>query len=40
MAGWYHQLNGLECEQMPGDGEGLGRLACYNPWGHKEFDMT
>ena len=21
-------------------GEGLGSLACYNPWGHKESDMT
>ena len=40
MAGWYHQLNGLECEQMPGDGEGLGSLACCDSWGCKELDTT
>ena len=38
--GWYHQLNGNEFEQIPGDGEGQGSLACYSPWGHKESDMT
>ena len=27
-------------EQTPGDGEGQGRLACFNPWGGKESDMT
>jgi len=40
MAGWHHQLNGHEFEQTPGDGEGLGSLACYSPWGHKESDTT
>ena len=25
MVGWYHQLNGHEFEQIPGDGEGHGR---------------
>ena len=33
MAGWYHQFNGHEFEQAPGDGAGQGRLACYTPWG-------
>ena len=26
MVGWYHQLNGHELEQAPGDGEGQGSL--------------
>ena len=37
---WHHQLNGHEFEQAPGDGEGLGSLACCSPWGRKELDMT
>ena len=36
IVGWYHQLNGHEFEQIPGDGEGQGSLACYNPWSCKE----
>ena len=40
MAGWHHQFNGHEFEQIPGDGEGQGTLACCSPWGHKESDMT
>ena len=32
MVGWHHQLNGLEFEQTPGDGEGQGSLACCSPW--------
>ena len=24
----------------PGDGKGQGSLACYSPWGRKEWDMT
>ena len=27
MTGWLHQLKGHESEQVPGDGEGQGRLA-------------
>ena len=27
-------------EQVPGDDEGQGNLACCSPWGHKESDMT
>ena len=40
MVGWHHQLNGLESEQIAGDGEGQGSLECCSPWGHKELDMT
>ena len=40
MVGWHHQLNGPESEQIPGDGEGQGSLACCNPRGCKESDMT
>ena len=27
-------------EQISGDGEGQGSLACCSPWGQKELDMT
>ena len=40
MVGWHHEPSGHEFEQAPGDGKGEGSLACYNPWGHKESDMT
>ena len=40
MVGWHHGLNGHEFEQVLGDGEGQGSLACYSPWCHKESDMT
>ena len=40
MAGWHHQLNRGEFEQTPGGGEEQGSLACCNPWGHQELDMT
>ena len=40
MVRWHHLLNGYEYEQIPGDSEGQQRLACYNPWGHKESDKT
>jgi len=40
MVGWHHCLNVHESEQTPRDSEGQGRLACCNPWGHKESDMT
>ena len=36
----HHQLDGHEFEQAPGVGDGQGSLACYNPWSHKESDMT
>ena len=34
---WHHRLNGHEFEQILGDGEGQGSLACYS---HKELDRT
>ena len=40
MVGWNHRLSGHEFEQTPGDSEGQGSLACCNPWGCKESDMT
>ena len=40
MVGWHHQLNELEFEQTPGDGEGQGSLECCSPWGHRELDTT
>ena len=40
MVGWHHLLNGHEFEQIPGDSEGQGSLACCSPWGHKESATT
>ena len=40
MVGWYHWLHGHEFEQVLGDGDGQGGLACWSPWGHKESDVT
>ena len=40
MAGWHHQLYGLEFEGTPGVGDGQGGMACYNSWGLKESDTT
>ena len=40
MTGWFHQLNGYELEQAPGDGEGQESMACCSPWGCRESDMT
>ena len=40
LIGWYHQLNGHESEQTPGDSEGQGSLVCCSPWGCKDLDMT
>ena len=36
----HHQLHEHEFEQVLGAGDGQGGLACRNPWGHKESDMT
>ena len=33
MVGRHHQLDGHECEQTLGDGEGQGGLVCCSPWG-------
>ena len=40
MLGWHHKLNGHEFKQTPGNGKGLGSLACCSPWDCKESDMT
>ena len=39
-AGWHHQLDGHEFEQVPGDGEGQGSLACCSPWGSQKSGKT
>ena len=40
MVGWHHRLSQHEFEQVLGNGEGQGSLACSSPWDHKESDMT
>ena len=40
MVGWHHQLNGRECEQAPGAGDGQGGLARCSPWDCKNLDTT
>ena len=40
IAGCYHQLNGHEFEQTPGDSEGQRSLVCCSQWGFKELDTT
>ena len=40
MVGRYHQLDGDEFEQAPGDSEAQGSLVCCNPWVLKESDVT
>ena len=34
------KVNGCECEQALGVGDGQGSLACCSSWGLKESDMT
>ena len=36
----YHQLNGHELTQTPGDSGGQGSLACCSPWGYKESNTA
>ena len=36
----WHQLNGQEFDQTPGDNEGQRLLVYCSPWGHKESDVT
>ena len=40
MVGGHHKLKRHESEQIPGDSEGQGSLACCSLWGSKESDMT
>ena len=38
MVGWHHRLDGHEFEQVLGNGDIQGSLACCNLWGHKKSD--
>ena len=40
MVGWHHQINGHEFEQILGDREGQGNLACCSLWSCKELETT
>ena len=40
MFGWHHWLNGHDCEQVLGVGDGQGSPACFSPRSHKELDAT
>ena len=40
MVGWRRRLNGHEFEQVLGDGEEQGSLACCSLRGRKELDTT
>ena len=40
MVRWHHQLDGHEFEQVLGNGEGQGSLACCSQWCCKELDTT
>ena len=40
MVGRHHWLSGHEFGRIQGNGEGMGSLACFSPWGCKELDMT
>jgi len=40
MVGRHHRFDGREFEQALGVGDGQGSLACFSPWGCKQWDMT
>ena len=40
MVGWRHWLDGHDSEQIPGDSEGQGNLACCSPSGPRKSDTT
>ena len=40
MVEWHRWLKGHEFEPAPGICDGQGGLACYSPWGRKEWDTT
>ena len=40
MVGWHHWLSWHEFEQIPGDSEEQGNLACCRPWDCKELDTA
>ena len=37
MVGWHHQLNGHQSEQISGDSEGQGSLACCSLCGCRSW---
>ena len=39
MVGWHHRLNGHEFEQVLGDGDGQGSLACCSTWGRSTTEQ-
>ena len=40
MVGWRRRLDGRECEQAPGDGEGQGHEECCRLWGREQSGTT
>ena len=38
--GWHLSLSGHEFEQIQGESEGQGSLACWSPQGGKELDLS
>ena len=40
VVGWHHRFDGHEFEQALGVGDGQVSLACCNPWGCNESDMS
>ena len=38
--GITNSMDKFEFEQIPGDSEGQGSLACCSPWGHNALDVT
>ena len=38
--GWHRQLDGHECEQALGVGDGQGSLACCSSFGVAKSNMT
>ena len=40
IVGWHHPLNRHEFEQILGNSEEQGSLACCSLWGRKKSNMT
>ena len=40
MVRWHPRHDGHEFQQVLGDGDGQGGLACCDSWGRKESDTT
>ena len=37
---WLESIHGHDSQQILGDSEGQGSLACCSPQGHKELETT